>query len=228
MLNTTERQYAEERVTEHGKTYSTYEESLAGDVSSVEPPTLVYQTLKSVAIFLSIYFTPAITIVGTIGNMLSVVVFMRTKLKKLSSSYYLASLAIFDTGFLWCYFIEWLHIFHIDLYKRNGFCQLFTFLSNVCSNLSVWLVVAFTIERFVAVLYPLKRQSMYTVRRARCTVFYLVLFHAINCSPLLVLVISNKSNGEMVCTYDESLQVSMLYILYARIAHVCICIWNVE
>lgn len=91
---------------EHGKT-PMYEEPLATNASTIElePPTLVYQTLKSVAIFLSIYFTPAITVVGTIGNILSVVVFMRTKLKKLSSSYYLAFLAIFDTGFLWCYFI---------------------------------------------------------------------------------------------------------------------------
>lgn len=47
---------------EHGKTL-TYEESLAVNASSVEPPTLVYQTLKSIAIFLSIYFTPAITVV---------------------------------------------------------------------------------------------------------------------------------------------------------------------
>lgn len=105
MMNTTERQYSDERVMEHAKTL-TYEESLAGNASSVEPPTIVYQTLKSIAIFLSIYFTPAITVVGTIGNILSVVVFMRTKLKKLSSSYYLAFLAIFDTGFLWCYFVS--------------------------------------------------------------------------------------------------------------------------
>lgn len=190
-----------------------YEESRSGNTSASEPPTAIYQYLKAVAYFLSVYFTPAITVAGTIGNVLSVVVFLRTKLKKLSSSYYLAFLAIFDTGFLWCYFIEWLHIFQIDLYKRNGFCQLFTWLSNACSVLSVWLVVAFTIERFVAVLYPLKRQSMYTVRRARCIVFYLVLFHAINSSPLLFLATSKKSKyktDEDMCTVDETYQVSKI------------------
>lgn len=113
MMNTTERQYTDERVMEHAKTLA-YEESLAANASSVEPPTIVYQTLKSIAIFLSIYFTPAITVVGTIGNMLSVVVFMRTKLKKLSSSYYLAFLAIFDTGFLWCYFVSVTNIASTD------------------------------------------------------------------------------------------------------------------
>lgn len=116
MMNTTERQYTDERVMEHAKTLA-YEESLAANASSVEPPTIVYQTLKSIAIFLSIYFTPAITVVGTIGNMLSVVVFMRTKLKKLSSSYYLAFLAIFDTGFLWCYFVSITTHFQYRFYR---------------------------------------------------------------------------------------------------------------
>lgn len=188
-----------------------YEELIAAANATLapEPSTIAYKYLKSITRILNWYFTPVITIAGTIGNILSVMVFLRTKLKKLSSSYYLAFLAIFDTGFLWCWFIEWLNIFKIGLHKTDGFCQLFTWLSNACSVLSVWLVVAFTIERFVAVMYPLKRQSMYTVRRARCIVCSLVAFNAISSAPLLFMTnIVIGQDGMMLCTVDGIYQVS--------------------
>lgn len=73
---------------------------LATDVTNTEPLTVAYEYSKKFAMFLSLYFIPVITVFGTVGNILSVMVFLRTKLKKLSSSYYLAALAIFDTGYL--------------------------------------------------------------------------------------------------------------------------------
>lgn len=177
-----------------------------------EPSTTIYRNLKAIIIYLFVFIPPVIIIAGTIGNVLSVIVFLRTKLKKLSSSYYLTFLAIFDTGFLWCYFLEWLNIYDIDLYKQNGFCQLYSWVYNTCSVISVWLIVAFTVERFMAVIYPLKRQSIYTVRRAKCIVFYLVLFHAINCSPLFFLVVCKKDEtkfGKLQCTFDNDYEVSI-------------------
>lgn len=86
-----------------------------------EPTSVVYTSMKSTAFYLTKYFLPVITIAGTIGNVLSVVVFLRTKLKKLSSSYYLAFLAIFDTGFLWCSFLQWLNFFKL-MYTNGTFC----------------------------------------------------------------------------------------------------------
>lgn len=184
--------------------------SMTNATLTPEPAALIYWNFKALASFLGTYFTPVITIAGTIGNFLSVFVFLRTKLKKLTSSYYLAFLAICDTLFLWCYFIEWLNLINIDLYKRNGFCQLFNWLSNTCSVLSVWLVVAFTIERFVAVMYPLKRQSMYTARRARCIVCFLVIFNAISSSPLLLFTGSIRSPDDVAyCIVEKKYTVSI-------------------
>lgn len=197
--------------------YNLYEENYTttDDPTVSEPQNVVYKCLKTLASLLTVYCTPVITIAGTIGNILSVIVFLRTKLKKLSSSYYLAFLAIFDTGFLWCYFIEWLNIFEIDIYKRNGFCQFFTWLSNACSVLSVWLVVAFTVERFVAVMYPLKRPSMYTVTRARAIVFTLVVFNAISSAPLLLLAERvKKDDGKIFCTVHGSYFVRIFIIIF--------------
>lgn len=200
--------------------------NLMTNTTNTEPPTIAYEYSKRVAMYLAIYFIPVITVVGSIGNILSVMVFLRTKLKKLSSSYYLAFLAIFDTGFLWCYFIEWLNFVHIDVYKRNGFCQIFTWLSNVCSVLSVWLVVAFTVERFVAVHYPLRRQSLCTVQRARCIILYLILFHAISCAPLFYFAVSVKlkkpltMEEENLCNLDQSLRVSDCHVTnFISISH---------
>lgn len=130
---------------------------------SPEPQSILYKYLRLLCEVMTVYFTPVITIAGTVGNVLSVMVFFCTKLKKLSSSYYLGFLAFFDTGFLWCNFTQWLGILGIHLYNSDGFCQLFTWLSNACSVLSVWFVVAFTMERFVAVMYPLKRPTLCTV-----------------------------------------------------------------
>lgn len=185
----------------------------AYDNMDEEPQSWLYQSLKTLTNVMTLYFTPILAVVGTIGNILSVIVFFGTKLKKLSSSYYLAFLAIFDTGFLWCNFIQWLNFFNVNFYARNGFCQLFTWLSNACSVLSVWLVVAFTIERFVAVLYPLKRQTLCTVRRARSIICYLVVFNAINSAPLIMLASSEYSpvyKNHLICVMNRNYGVSKL------------------
>jgi hypothetical protein len=108
-----------------------------------------------------------VIVLGTIGNCISVLAFFRTKLRKLSSSFYLGALAISDTGFLIALFASWLNSFGVPLFNVSGLCELSIYLTYVCSFLSAWLVVAFTVERFIAVRYPLRRSSMCTVARAK-------------------------------------------------------------
>ncbi|EEB18901.1 class A rhodopsin-like G-protein coupled receptor GPRnna16, putative [Pediculus humanus corporis] len=130
---------------------------------------------------IELYYVPFLVAFGTVGNWLSVVVFFSTKLRKLSSSFYLAALAISDTGFLLIIFVSWLNMIDISIFNQPIFCELSVYLSSVCSFLSVWFVVAFTVERFIAVGYPLKRPSMCTVSRAKivitCLTFASLLFY---------------------------------------------------
>ncbi|CAB3258870.1 unnamed protein product [Arctia plantaginis] len=56
---------------------------------------------------------------------------------------------------------------------RPGVCYTVTYVSYVTSSLSTWIVVAFTVERFVAVLYPLQRSLICTVHRAKYLVAFL-------------------------------------------------------
>jgi 7 transmembrane receptor (rhodopsin family) len=139
--------------------------------------------MEQIGHLLNFYYTPFLVTVGSVGNILSVLVFFKTKLRKLSSSYYLAALGISDTCFLFVMFISWLSFFGINVYSRNFFCQFFTYFSSVCCFLSVWFVVAFTVERFIAVLYPLQRQTMCTVRRAKMVICGLIGLSLVFCTP---------------------------------------------
>lgn len=159
--------------------------------------------------FLTHYYTPALVLVGSIGNILSVIVFFRTKLRKLSSSYYLAALGISDTCFLMGAFVSWLNYLSIDIYNRNYYCQFFTYISGLCSFLSVWFVVAFTVERFIAVLYPLKRQTMCTVKRACTVVVGLLILGSVISIPYLIFAESHFSAylNDYVCDVREEYKV---------------------
>ena len=59
-----------------------------------------YAQLLRVVNLLDLYLLPLISVIGCIGNVLSFVVFTTTYLRRLSSSVYLAALAVADTIFL--------------------------------------------------------------------------------------------------------------------------------
>ncbi|KAL1459128.1 hypothetical protein WDU94_011135 [Cyamophila willieti] len=61
----------------------------------------------------------------------------------------------------------------IKVFNREGWCQTLVYLSSVFSFLSVWLIVAFTVERFIAVQYPLHRPHICTVARAKTVILCL-------------------------------------------------------
>lgn len=159
------------------------------------------------------YYVPIICCTGSIGNILSVFVFFMTKLRKLSSSFYLAALAISDTCFLCGLFMQWLNFLNVNIYNKNYFCQFFTFFSYLASFCSVWFVVAFTVERFIAVMYPLKRQIMCTVRRAKIVLFGLTLAGCVHCVPYILIakpVYSPKLN-DTICDLNTSYNVSNFF-----------------
>ncbi|XP_018340179.1 PREDICTED: thyrotropin-releasing hormone receptor-like [Trachymyrmex septentrionalis] len=145
------------------------------------------------------YYAPILVFLGLLGNCMSVFVFFGTKLRYSSSSIYLGALAISDSGFLMTVFVSWLKMVHVDLFNRQGFCQFFIYLASLCSFLSVWFVVAFTVERYVAVKWPLRRQFWCTVARAKMIVVGFTALAVLLTSP--VAVFSKISENSTDCGY---------------------------
>lgn len=145
-----------------------------------------------------LYYTPLLVLLGCVGNALSVWVFYRSKLRHLSSSQYLAALALSDTIFLLHLLPPWMSATSLSsMFHRPYWCEVFTYCSYVTCCISAWLVMAFTLERCVAVLQPLRRGAC-TTRRSRTVVFCIVTF-ALLCN-LPVMRFAAPRQGE--CSVD--------------------------
>ncbi|XP_011707078.1 PREDICTED: thyrotropin-releasing hormone receptor-like [Wasmannia auropunctata] len=163
--------------------------------------------------FCHLYYIPSIILLGLVGNLLSCVVFLKTHLKLRSSSYYLAALATTDFSFLMSLLLVWLNsTIGWKVFNNNGWCETLVYVSAVCSSLSVWLIVAFTVERFIAVQYPLHRPHMCTVARAKTIILVLTILALVSHSYSFITagVVKNQG-GDEVCElkieYLETMQI---------------------
>ncbi|XP_067208407.1 putative G-protein coupled receptor F59B2.13 [Linepithema humile] len=121
------------------------------------------------------YYLPIFIILGLLGNSLSATVFFRKKMRSFSSSIYLGVLAISDISFLLMIFIQWLRIMEIlEMYNLHWLMYSENFLVYFLKFLSVWLIIAFTIERYIVTKHLLLRQSWCTVNRAKIVVITLI------------------------------------------------------
>ena len=159
-------------------------------------------------------FRDLIYVSGLVGNLLSCVVFLNTHLKMRSSSYYLAALAAADFGFLATLLLVWLNSnVGIQVFNKDGWCQGLVYISSVCGFLSVWLIVAFTVERFIAVQYPLHRPHMCTVSRAKAIVGCLVVIALLSHMYSFVTAgLVTQEDGTEVCDMLEEYRETMRII----------------
>lgn len=123
--------------------------------------------LHQVTLFLNIYILPVIILIGILGNSVSFLVYVMTpRLCRQSSSVYLAFLAAVDNMFLVSVFVVWFGFIGMQVFHKDGWCQIISYCTYVCGFLSVWTVVSFTVERWIVVFHPLKRHRLCTRKRA--------------------------------------------------------------
>lgn len=109
--------------------------------------------LLKVALLLHRVLLPGIVLFGLIGNILSLLVFNTTKLRRLSSSVYLSALALSDSVFLLCVLLLWIDTLNVSIFHRPILCQTLVYLTFIFSFLSVWIVNVLTLELYVITFY---------------------------------------------------------------------------
>ncbi|XP_042856582.1 uncharacterized protein LOC122243157 [Penaeus japonicus] len=156
---------------------------------------------------LHLCYTPAIIVFGVLGNLTSISVFLGTRMKKHSSSYFLAAMAASDSTYLVLLFLQWLldnDMFVsliVEALHSHGGCKIMNYVGSTSASISrlryerrtkppfnhelvcnppiLRLTVAYTLERCIAVKYPLLRATICTVGRAKLAIGFIAVVNSL-------------------------------------------------
>ncbi|CAF1079905.1 unnamed protein product [Adineta steineri] len=166
-----------------------------------------------VRILVKNWLWPIITLFGVTGNILAIIVLTKRRMIMSSTNNYLVALALVDIAYL---------VLTLILNTAQNPCFAGTTISNVllvicrpiadfASNSSVWLTVTFTVERWVAITYPLQSRTWCTIDRARriilsvmCASLLCTLPSAFEMKLVRIIKINNSSNETIYTSYIEA------------------------
>ena len=131
--------------------------------------------------YIWIYTLPVIFLVGVFGNILTILVMHRERMRGTATSVYLTLMAVADTAVLVTGMIpEWLIQTRIkDIAEiHQWLCKFERFLFYTSGDVAIWILVAFTCDRCIAVCFPFKKREYCTPRRAylTCLIILIVAF----------------------------------------------------
>ena len=124
------------------------------------------------------FYSPILLVLGLFGNCLSLLVTSRDSMRGIASRRYLMAIALADNGSLVFGLLpKWIqHRFDVDVTTFNDFlCKTRNFLFYTSQDSSIWFVCAFTFDRFMVVVFPLRRAVIRATGRIRLSIGTVVL-----------------------------------------------------
>uniref|UniRef100_A0A0R3RQ53 G_PROTEIN_RECEP_F1_2 domain-containing protein n=1 Tax=Elaeophora elaphi TaxID=1147741 RepID=A0A0R3RQ53_9BILA len=160
---------------------------------------------------LYLFILPLIVIFGLFGNVVSLVTIFHSRLREISANLYLIVLTSADSVFLLgLLFI----LFKLDFITYH-FCVAIEYILSTSSYISSWSVAALTIERYLAIAYPLKHARYGHLDRWKMILFWIPIPFAFNLIQFISLIPYNDKNDPQYpnirkCVpYDGSFQIAV-------------------
>ncbi|XP_045192904.2 thyrotropin-releasing hormone receptor-like [Mercenaria mercenaria] len=119
---------------------------------------------------ISLYIPPILLIMGTFGNMFSFLILRNKTMTRQSTNSFLSALALADSVVLFVGLLKnWIgEMSGLDIQNQaDWLCKLTSLLIYSSSHFSVWLIIAVTIERYIAVSQPLHASRYCKLSRAK-------------------------------------------------------------
>ncbi|KAL3057664.1 hypothetical protein OYC64_008010 [Pagothenia borchgrevinki] len=130
-----------------------------------------------------------IFIIGVTGNTMTILIIQHFKDMKTTTNLYLSSMAVsdliiflclpFDLYRLWKY-VPWLF--------GEVVCRFYHYIFEGCTSATILHITALSIERYLAISFPLRSKVLVTRRRVQYIIFALWVFALVSAAPTLFLV----------------------------------------
>jgi hypothetical protein len=109
----------------------------------------------------------------TIGSLLTVIMMQRKAMRGSPTTVYLTAMAIADAGTVYAVFLPKVAFPDADE-RYEWVCKMNVFFLFGFGDVAVWILAATTIDRFIAVVFPMKAKYLCTVVRSCIVVFFIV------------------------------------------------------
>ena len=109
-------------------------------------------------------------IFGTTGNILTIMVMRKKRLRNTNASLFVICIAICDILLLFLKFLSnMIKMYRVAIYDS---CILINVIPQAASFISIWLIIILSAERTVAVISPFKVQSIFSKVRCKATILF--------------------------------------------------------
>uniref|UniRef100_A0A8C5MEY2 Growth hormone secretagogue receptor type 1 n=1 Tax=Leptobrachium leishanense TaxID=445787 RepID=A0A8C5MEY2_9ANUR len=188
-----------------GSNHTTDSEDTLFDIQVLIPVTIV-----CILLFL----------LGVTGNVITVLVFKRYKDMRSTVNMYLSSMAVSDILIFLGMPSDLYRIWKYKPYFFGDFtCKFLVYLSETCTYCTILHITAVSVERYLAICFPLKAKIMITKRRVKVVIVLLWIFAVTTAGPILFLYGVEHPPGSqpeesMECKYrEQSAQSGLLQIM---------------
>lgn len=134
-------------------------------------------------------------LVGVAGNVMTILVVSKYRDMRTTTNLYLCSMAVSDLVILLC--------MPLDLYRMwryrpwrfgEALCKLFNFVSESCTYSTILSITALSVERYLAICFPLRAKALVTKRRVRALILILWTVSMLSAGPVFVVVGVERDN----------------------------------
>ncbi|CAF0754548.1 unnamed protein product [Adineta steineri] len=190
-------------------------------------------TLINFAIQATRVTIPIIMTIRTVNNLLNIIILTRSTLNRHACSLYFLSMAFVNLFYSTMILLNNLladgYQLNLSL-QSNFFCKLFSYLLNLCPNISVYLIVLASIDRYTASSIYVRLRRFSDIRKARQVIGFLIFILAFLFAGSFIafdivkdgipqcIIISNSLFSQIFLTID--------IVLYVIIAPICMIIFG--
>ncbi|KAJ7990172.1 hypothetical protein DPEC_G00297560 [Dallia pectoralis] len=141
--------------------------------------TLIPVTIICILLFL----------VGVSGNTMTILIIQRFKDMKTTTNLYLSSMAVSDLLIFLCLPFDIYRLWkYVPWVFGEAVCRLFYYLSEGCTYATILHITALSMERYLAICFPLRARVVVTKRRVQYIIMALWAFALLSAAPMLFLV----------------------------------------